>query len=139
MDEAKQEETEQWLSKSQQDLEVAKILLQHGISYTGIAVYHCQQSVEKALKGYLTAKGTVFPKTHDLVALLELCMAVALEFDQWKTAARLLTPYATEFRYPTGTVEPTYQEAGQAVEMADSFMQFVVLMVLKHNEEDSLS
>ena len=38
-----------------------------------IACYHCQQSSEKALKGYLVNKEIEPPKTHDLIALCKLC------------------------------------------------------------------
>ena len=51
MDDAHYHEIQQWLLKSQRDLEAAKVLFEHGLF--DIVVYHCQQSAEKALKAYL--------------------------------------------------------------------------------------
>lgn len=38
-----------------------------------IICYHCQQSAEKYLKGYLVFYGMIPPKTHDLDELCKLC------------------------------------------------------------------
>lgn len=42
---------EEWLFKANSDLESAKVLLKNNLLDT--AIYHTQQSAEKALKGYL--------------------------------------------------------------------------------------
>ncbi|GHT86967.1 hypothetical protein FACS1894137_13350 [Spirochaetia bacterium] len=39
-----------------------------------ISCYHCQQTAEKALKGYLFYKDTEPPKKHDLRLLNKLCL-----------------------------------------------------------------
>ena len=38
------------------------------------ACFHSQQTVEKYFKARLCEAGAVFPKTHDLVALLKLLL-----------------------------------------------------------------
>ena len=43
----------EWLRKAANDLQAAKLLLKHAELHE-IALFHCQQAVEKALKGYLT-------------------------------------------------------------------------------------
>jgi HEPN domain-containing protein len=53
MTKQKIEEVHLWLLKSQQDLAVAQLLVEQQHNYFGIAVYHCQQSVEKGLRGCL--------------------------------------------------------------------------------------
>jgi len=127
MDEAKRDEVCQWLIKSQRDLGAARLLLRSEESYLDIAVYHCQQASEKAIKGYLTYQDILFQKTHNLVALLALCIPLEPSFGEWRTMATTLTPYATDFRYPGEVLAPAQSEADQAFEMAAAFVNFVVL------------
>jgi len=54
MDEEKKQEVQQWLIKSEHDLQAAQLLFDSQASLLDVVVYHCQQAVEKALKGYLT-------------------------------------------------------------------------------------
>ncbi|MGK5093438.1 HEPN domain-containing protein [Deltaproteobacteria bacterium TL4] len=42
-----------WFTKAKHDLSVSKILKQNE-QYLDVAIYHCQQAVEKSLKGFLT-------------------------------------------------------------------------------------
>ncbi len=64
------------------------------------AIYHTQQCAEKALKGFLAYHENFLSKTHDLIKLLEVCCAIDLEFSELRLDAAVLSPFATEFRYP---------------------------------------
>jgi len=61
--------------------------------------FHAQQAVEKALKGWLAAKGVLYPRIHDLDRLLDLLReegaVVPPEFD----ALGALTDFGVAFRY----------------------------------------
>ncbi|MDX2254018.1 MAG: HEPN domain-containing protein [Pseudanabaenaceae cyanobacterium bins.39] len=92
MDDEPYQEIQNWLFKSQRDLESAKVLLEH--QFFDAVVYHYQQSAEKALKAYLVY--------------------------QQVTLAEVLSPYATEFRYPSDIVEPDISEAEQAWTMTEA-------------------
>lgn len=122
----KRYEIQQWLLKSQRDLLAAKLLIESEQSLLDVAVYHCQQCVEKALKGYLTYQDVIFQKTHNLSVLLDLCVPFFSDFEGFRDATETLTPYATGFRYPQDAFEPQRNEAETAVEMADSVLAFVV-------------
>jgi HEPN domain-containing protein len=124
MAEAKQAEVEKWLTISRRDLQSARVLLKEQILEN--VAYHCQQSAEKTLKAYLVHQGAGFPKTHDLDVLLDLCSQFDSEFRHWDDAADILTPYATEFRYPSDTLEPEEEDAQQAIEMAAAMLDFVM-------------
>jgi len=126
MDSAKYEEVQQWLNKSQRDLKVAWVLLNHEESLLDAVVYHCQQSAEKALKAYLTYQNVAFRKTHDLDILVDLCALSEPSFQDLKDSADSLTPYATEFRYPSDTIEPEIDEAEEALDIAGSILDFVI-------------
>jgi len=126
MDSPKYEEVQQWLIKSQRDLKVAWVLFEHKESLLDSVVYHCQQSAEKSLKAYLTYQNITFRKTHDLDVLIDLCSLSEPSFQDLKDGADILTPYATEFRYPSDTVEPERYEAEEALEIANSVLDFVI-------------
>lgn len=126
MDEAKYSEVKGWLTKSQRDLKSARRLIMGDEPLLDTAVYHCQQAAEKAIKAYLTYRDIPFEKTHNLVALLSLCLRVEPEWVVWKRMAEVLTPYATEFRYPGDVVEPSWEEAEEALSLAEAFVRFVL-------------
>ncbi len=61
-----------WLLISEEELKVARRALKD----EHILVVLTQQSAEKALNGYLAAQGVEGQKIHDLVVLLDACIAL---------------------------------------------------------------
>lgn len=117
----------QWLHKAEHDLRSAfRLMSGDGEPLLDTAVYHCQQTAEKALKAYLTAHGVVFPKIHLLSPLLSLCADIDSTFYQLSDAAELLTPLATEFRYPGDILEPEPSDAEEAYRVAEQVVTFVI-------------
>jgi hypothetical protein len=51
-----------WLKKASSDLAAASILIHGEQKHLDVGSYHCQQAAEKAIKAYLTARETLFPK-----------------------------------------------------------------------------
>ncbi|MGZ8245254.1 HEPN domain-containing protein [Methylomagnum sp.] len=118
-----------WLIKAQHDLIAAKKLsLDLGICLD-VAIYHCQQAGEKAIKGFLVFHDQPFPKTHDLRLLAQLALRIDSRFEQHQEAAEILTPYATEFRYPGDILEPTAEEMREALEKAEGLLDVVTLLI----------
>jgi HEPN domain-containing protein len=91
----------------------------------GGAAYHAQQAAEKALKAFLAAHDEPFPLTHNLNLLLPLCEVLDASFGRFGTAASSLTPYATQFRYPGGPIEPAVADAEQGLRDAAQLVEFV--------------
>ena len=114
--------TRAWLVKAERDLQAAQLAL----GLPDIAVFHCQQAVEKALKGYLTWKDEPFRRTHLLSELLLQCVAFDAGYQRLHRAAKLLTPYASDFRYPGVDEEPTTEAAEQARQLAQDAYEFVL-------------
>ena len=127
MDEATIHEVRQWLHKAVHDLRSAVRLMSGDEEpLLDTAVYHCQQAAEKAFKAYLTAHGIMFPKIHLLSPLLSLCGDIDSSFLQLSDAAELLTPLATEFRYPGDILEPEHSDADEAYRVAEDVVRFVI-------------
>jgi HEPN domain-containing protein len=126
MDEATTHEVRQWLHKADHDLRsAARLMSGDEEPLLDTAVYHCQQAAEKALKAYLTAHGVVFSKIHLLSPILSLCADIDSSFVQLSDAAELLTPLATEFRYPGDIMEPDPSDAEEAYSAAEQVVLFV--------------
>ena len=128
MDNQTAHEVSQWLLKADHDLRSAKRLMSQGEDepLLDTAVYHCQQAAEKALKAYLTAHGVTFPKIHLLTPLVTLCSDINKSFLELLDAAEILTPLATEFRYPGDILEPDPSDADEAYRIAEDVVQFVI-------------
>ena len=69
---AKLELVRNWLIRAQHDLAAARKLATGPDPYLDVAVYHCQQAAEKAVKGFLVFHDQPFEKTHDVEVLVSL-------------------------------------------------------------------
>ena len=96
------------------------------------AVYHCQQAAEKAVKGYLVFCDRRFKKTHDVEDLVKAAEAYETRFAAWHNAAKLVTPYAQEFRYPVegrGPLDVDEEQYQQAEQAAAGLFAFVCALL----------
>jgi HEPN domain-containing protein len=129
MDDAMRELVQAWLIKARHDLAAARKLAADPDPYLDTAVYHCQQTAEKAVKGFLVFHGQRFEKTHHIPLLVSLAMPFAPAFSEWLEAAERLTPYAAAFRYPGDVLEPDRAEFDLALKSAEGIYQFVLSLL----------
>lgn len=113
-------EVRAWFQKANNDLRGAEIDLGADPPLIEDALFHCQQAVEKAMKGFLTAHERIFRKTHDLDELGRACTAIDPTISPLVDMARDLTVFAWEFRYPGATEVPSAEEARRALTTARS-------------------
>ena len=121
-------EAKAWMVKAWRDLETARRAATGAPPFYDVAVYHCQQAAEKAVKAFLVRHGKPFEKTHDIEVLVDLACEVNPKFGGLADAADALTPYATRFRYPNATfaVEPQPAEYDEALQNAKAVYEFVL-------------
>jgi HEPN domain-containing protein len=125
----KDELVQNWLIKAQHDLLAAKKLSIEPEIYADIAIYHCQQSAEKAVKGFLILQNQEFPRTHDIRLLIQLAIRIDSNFENYQETSEILTPYATEFRYPSDVMEPNPEELEDALIKSEELFDFVVSLL----------
>jgi HEPN domain-containing protein len=94
------------------------LLREHVEAWLSRAVFHCQQAVEKALKGLLTAHEVAFSKAHDLGELSQPIVEAHPELEPLLREAAALSVYAWQYRYPGDPAEPSLDEATGALELA---------------------
>jgi HEPN domain-containing protein len=118
-----------WLTKAQHDLGTARKLAADPDPYLDTAIYHCQQSAEKAVKGFLVFHSVRFSKTHDIEVLSGSAASIEPRFAAWLDIGERLTRYATRFRYPSAVMEPSREEFDRALSEAESFCAFVLSLL----------
>jgi HEPN domain-containing protein len=93
--------TREWVKKAENDFKVATQILRRRTEIVAdAACFHCQQCVEKYLKARLIEAGIAFPRTHDLLQLLNACLPVEPLWSTYSKAVDGMTDYAVSFRYP---------------------------------------
>jgi HEPN domain-containing protein len=115
----------EWFIRGERDLIHAEQSLTNAVIINEAVVYHTQQAAEKALKDYLTARGQTFPKIHDVSQLITTAATFDQRFAAYFSHAQALTPYASEFRYPGGDLEPGEQATKDALRLARELLEFV--------------
>ncbi len=109
----------EWLHKANEDLGVARRLMEDSPPYANAVAYHCQQATEKYLKGLLVWWEMPFPKTHDVKALLRLIQARDTQLAASLQDAVALTPYGVELRYPGDRTNASTEDAREALRLAE--------------------
>jgi HEPN domain-containing protein len=120
------DEIKDWIEKADHDLGSAKVIYLHLPEYFDTITFHCQQAVEKYLKGLLIFFQIDFIRTHDLIYLLErLSEKVEIEESRFQKAF-LLSNYGVQIRYPNKIIKLTKVEIESAIEIAQEFRNYVL-------------
>ena len=91
----------EWMEFAEMDFLTAKHLYEHMYPKPlEIICYHCQQAIEKLLKGVLISKGVTIKKTHDLGLLAEMLQEYTEVDEKYLEMCDDLTPYGVKIRYP---------------------------------------
>lgn len=98
--------TQDWADNAEGDWDVVSQLLRvrKRPNYDAVC-FHAQQSAEKYLKARLSEANVVFPRTHDLLALLALALPVEPTWTALRPALGRLAFYSVDIRYPGLTAD----------------------------------
>jgi len=93
--------TREWVEKAEADFATARreLRVRKHPNYDAVC-FHCQQCIEKYLKACLQQNRTVFGKTHDLRALLDLLLPSHQTWTVLKPDLLVLNNFAVAYRYP---------------------------------------
>lgn len=115
-----------WLEHSSQDLIAAKLLSEADQCYN-LAAFHCQQSIEKALKAYILLKSGSLPDGHNLIWLCRQAKKYDKGFQDWFDESVDLNQCYIETRYPADVYkEITYKHVRNSYRMAKEMYQFIL-------------
>ena len=104
--------TREWVKKAEADYEAATYLARRRkVPLHDAVCFHCQQCGEKYFKARLEDAGVRSPKTHDLLRLLALLLPLEPLWSALSPAAKFLTDFAVDFRYPGSEATKTDAKA----------------------------
>jgi len=116
--------SEEWFLIADADLGSAAFLQNMKPIPIEIICYHCQQSAEKFLKGFLASMGVEIAKTHDLPQLNIMCKALDEEFTQIEGQCLRLTDFGVMVRYPY-PIDINFTDMEIALRDANEIKRFV--------------
>jgi HEPN domain-containing protein len=90
----------EWVKKAEADLATGRreLRVRRAPNFDAVC-FHAQQAAEKYIKAELQHVGATYPKTHDLVALLDR-LGASHPLQLWRSQLRVLSAYAVAYRYP---------------------------------------
>ena len=108
------DEAQEWVAKAEEDYAGAVALKRSRKSpLSNLVCFHAQQCAEKYLKAFLISRQATFPKIHDLVNLLDLCVSQEPAFEALRNICISLDPFSVLIRYPGHDASP--EEAADAL------------------------
>ena len=125
----KRELINSWIKKAERDLLTAQHELSFPDAVTESVCFHCQQAVEKLLKGFLAYQEKNVRKVHDIRMLVSLCEEIDKEFSDLYDEADYFSKFYIETRYPGDFPEFSWQEAKEAFEITKKIKEFVLAKI----------
>jgi HEPN domain-containing protein len=89
----------EWFEMAKKDIRSAEILYEHD-GDNGIVCFHCQQAIEKYLKGFLIYATGELQEGHNLVRLCKKAMAYNKALGEFIKDMAFVNTYYIETRYP---------------------------------------
>jgi HEPN domain-containing protein len=123
------EEGTRWLLQARRDMDDARYA-QAGNRFN-LACFLSQQAAEKAIKGYLYARGRALVFGHSVASLCQDATAYDADFEKLRQQAAPLDKYYIPTRYPNGLPGGIPSEAfdqtdaDRALELAQSVIRFI--------------
>jgi HEPN domain-containing protein len=98
--------TAEWVEKAEEDFATAtrELRVRKNPSYNAVC-FHAQQCAEKYMKARLHSAGMAFPRTHNLIELLELLLPIEPLWEGLRRDLRHLSEYSVVVRYPGETAD----------------------------------
>ena len=125
----------EWFDRAQHDWDAANFILNMRPVPVEIVCYHCQQAVEKSLKGYLVAQGIEpVPRIHDLSQLCQMCQEKDAQFADAIEACGYLTVFATQTRYPS-SIDPSEVEMNRALDYTKDALALIQRLIQELEQE----
>lgn len=126
----------EWLDHAETDLRSARILDSVGADPRTV-VYHCHQTVEKALKSFILFKQKRHLDGHNITFLTRQAARADRRFEKFVERSPLFNRYYIETRYPTDLpfeIEPT--ELREAISLAEEVYAAVARAIAGELKED---
>lgn len=115
----KVDDTRSWFLKASEDMKAAGALFALTPPLVDSCAFHCQQSIEKSMKGFLFWNSVLFRRTHDLNALAQSCVSLDPVLDPLLAKTTSLSRFAVDHRYPGPLVHPSPSKVKDMIDLAE--------------------
>ena len=114
-----------WYTKAHSDLRGAKILYENGGDLSLVA-FHCQQAIEKMLKGYILENTEKLLEGHSLVFFIRRASAFDVDIKSFLQDCAFVNQFYIESRYPSDLPdEVDGDEAKECLSTADAVIAYI--------------
>ena len=129
------ETVKEWIAKAEGDFAVAcrEMRARKSRNYDAVC-FHCQQCIEKLMKGLLIHVGVTPPKTHMLLVLDELLGTACTEWSWPADELRFLSRAAVFLRYPGDSAGK--EDAAEAMALAKRLRTCLLTLLNAEKEGD---
>jgi HEPN domain-containing protein len=128
-----------WLQKARDDIRTVVLLGGSETLVSNSVCFHCQQAVEKSLKGLLAALEIEPPKTHDIRRFAELLDSAGRPLPaEFLEKTFTLSSYAVGNRYPGVDPPPDKSEIQDAAQITFQLVLWSYLQVLERLDDDMI-
>ena len=120
----------EWIKFADADIDTVLLLKEMRPQHREIICYHCEQAIEKYLKGFLVSKEQVAPKIHDLTYLCNLCSEQDKDFASILPQCSYLKQFSVQPRYPK-EMDISDANVEKAIKYALNVRDFMVIVKLR--------
>lgn len=114
-----------WFNQAEDDMTAAELLMQDERCYN-LCAFHCQQAIEKGLKGFILFRTGNLVDGHNLTWLCKQAAKLDSTFARWLSQSARLNRCYIETRYPADIpLELSYQKVRDAYEMSSDMLDFI--------------
>jgi len=119
----------EWLEIAARDLRSARVLKQNDCGNDFVA-FHCQQAIEKSLKGFLLKQTGQVAEGHSLIYFCKETSKYDIEFKQQLKNCAFVNQYYIETRYPADIpLKVSDDEANECIVIAENILRLVSKIV----------
>ena len=117
---------QEWFDKAGEEFKAAEILMEHGGDYAVIA-FLCQQTIEKAFKGFILKHRETLVEGHSLIFLCRKSAGIDGAFKEFMKDSAYVNQFYLETRYPADApMEITKSDARECMEIAGAILKAIV-------------
>jgi HEPN domain-containing protein len=114
-----------WYNKAKSDLNGAIILYKNDGDLSLVA-FHCQQAIEKMLKGYILKNTKKLLEGHSLVFLIRRASQFDVSMKDYLKDCAFVSQFYTETRYPSDLPnEVDGEEAKECLDTATAVVEYI--------------
>ena len=114
-----------WYNKAKSDLNGAIILYKNDADLSLVA-FHCQQAIEKMLKGYILKNTKNLLEGHSLVFLIRRASQFDVDMNGYLKDCAFVNQFYTETRYPSDLPdEVDGEEAKECLDIATAVVEYI--------------